>query len=88
MCVVVQVYLRFTVFLAVQGSSQVFSEVVPVAPDPPELKITAPEKMVLGGKSRAIIQFKNPLPVKMEKIVLTVEGDGLLSGESEEEMWQ
>ena len=37
-----KVYLRFDVILAVQGTSQVFAERVPVAPTPPELKIVGP----------------------------------------------
>ena len=76
-----QVYLRFTVFLAVHGTSQIFSKVVPVAPEPPQITVTAPARLALGAKSRGSVKFRNPLPVKMEKVVLTVEGDGLLEGE-------
>ena len=68
-------------FLAVHGTGQVFSEVVPIAPEPPELKIIAPSTIPLGVVSKATIQFKNPLPVKMDNIILTVESDGLLNGE-------
>ena len=76
-----QVYLKFTVFLAVHGTSQVFSKVVSIAPEPPELEVMAPTRLALGAKSRGTVKFKNPLPVKMKKIVLSVECEGLLNGE-------
>ena len=68
-------------FLAVHGTGQIFSEVVSIAPEPPEINIIAPTKIALGAIAKATIQFKNPLPVKMENIVLTIESDGLLNGE-------
>lgn len=74
--------MRFTIYLAVHGTAQVFSEVVSIAPEPPNLEIIAPKRLVMGTKSRGTVKFKNPLPVKMENVVLTVEGDGLLRGGS------
>ena len=76
-----QIYLKFTVFLAVHGTGQVFSKEVSIAPDPPELQLIVPTKLPLGGKARGTVKFKNPLQVQMENIVLTLEGDGLLDGE-------
>ena len=66
--------------LAVQGTSQIFSATVPVAPEPPTLKIMAPARLSLGSEAKASVSFKNPLPEKMENVTLTVECDGLLSG--------
>ena len=74
-------YLKFTIYLAVIGTSQVFAETRSIAPDLPPLKILAPSRLALGVQSQATVVFKNPLSVKMENIVLTVEGDGLLTGE-------
>lgn len=68
-------------FLAVHGTGQVFSKEVSIAPDPPELQVIAPTRIPLGGKSKGTVKFKNPLPVKMDNVVLSVEGDGLLAGE-------
>ena len=78
-----QVYLSFEVLLAVHGTSQVFSTKVPVAPNPPELKITGPDKIGLGDEAKVRVTFVNPLPVKMENITLNVESDELLNGEGE-----
>ena len=78
-----QVYLSFEVLLAVHGTSQVFSTKVPVAPNPPELKITGPDKIGLGDEAKMGVTFVNPLPVKMENITLNVESDELLNGEWE-----
>ena len=78
-----QVYLSFEVLLAVHGTSQVFSTKVPVAPNPPELKITGPDKIGLGDEAKVGVTFVNPLPVKMENITLNLESDELLNGEGE-----
>ena len=78
-----QVYLSFEVLLAVHGTSQVFSTKVPVAPNPPELKIAGPDKIGLGDEAKVGVTFVNPLPVKMENITLNVESDELLNGEGE-----
>ena len=43
----------------------------------PQLEVIAPAKLTLGTTSKGTVKFKKPLPVKMEKVVLTVEGDGL-----------
>ena len=40
-----QVYLKFTVGLAVTGTSQMFSETVSIAPNPPKLTIEGPGKI-------------------------------------------
>jgi hypothetical protein len=77
------VYLKFTIYLAVIGTSQVFAETRSIAPDLPPLKILAPSRLALGAVSQATVVFKNPLSVKMENIVLTVEGDGLLTEDIE-----
>ena len=37
-----KVYLRFDVILSVQGTSQMFAQKIPVAPNRPELKIVGP----------------------------------------------
>ena len=58
-----------------------FSKVVSVAPEPPKLAVIAPTRLAVGAKSRGTVKFKNPLPVKMENVVVTVECDGLLRGE-------
>lgn len=63
------------------GTSQVFAESKSIAPELPPLKIMAPSRLALGAKSQATVVFKNPLSVKMENIVINVEGDGLLTGE-------
>ena len=60
-----------------------FSTKVPVAPNPPELKITGPDKIGLGDEAKVRVTFVNPLPVKMENITLNVESDELLNGEGE-----
>ena len=73
-------YLRFDVLLAVTGTSQVFNEVVPVAPDPPQLVLSAPPRLSLGAEAKATVTFTNPLPVKMENVSLTIESDQLLHG--------
>jgi transglutaminase 1 len=78
-----KVYLKFTIYLAVIGTSQVFAETRSIAPDLPPLKILAPSRLALGAVSQATVVFKNPLSVKMENIVLTVEGDGLLTEDIE-----
>lgn len=69
-------------YLAVHEAGQVFSKEVSIAPEPPTLEVIAPAKLTMGTTSKATVKFKNPLPVKMEKVVLTVEGDGLLRGEN------
>ena len=76
-----QVYLSFEVLLAVHGTSQVFSTKVPIAPNPPELKITGPDKIGLGDEAKVGVTFVNPLPIKMENVTLNVESDELLNGE-------
>ena len=40
-----QVYILFTVVLAVHGTSQMYSEEVNVAPSPPELEVIAPRQV-------------------------------------------
>ncbi len=75
-----QVYLRFTVTLAVVGTSQVFSETVQVAPTPPELQIEAPKQLAIGHEASVMVRFKNPLPVDMKDVSITVESDELLHG--------
>ena len=82
-----QVYLRFDVLLAVRGTSQVFSETVPISANPPELKITAPGKIGIGDEAKVGVIFQNPLPVKMENVTLNVESDELLNGEGERRGW-
>ena len=82
-----QVYLRFDVLLAVRGTSQVFSETVPISANPPELKITAPGKIGIGDEAKVGVIFKNPLPVKMENVTLNVESVELLNGEGERRGW-
>ena len=37
-----QVYLKFTVTLAVNGTSQIFNRTVSLAPNPPKLEISGP----------------------------------------------
>ena len=74
-------YLKFTIYLAVLGTSQVFAETKSVAPELPDLKVMAPSRLPLGVKAQATVVFRNPLTVKMENIVLGIEGDGLLTGE-------
>ena len=68
--------------LAVQDSSQIFSETVVVAPEPPELQIKAPQQLQIGQEENVLFQFKNPLPVKMEGVTINVESDPLLHGMS------
>ena len=75
-----KVYLRFNVLLAVTGTSQVFSEEVNVAPDPPELHIESPKRIVIGTEATVTVKFKNPLPVKMDDVTINVESDELLHG--------
>ena len=75
-----KVYLRFTIYLAVIGTSQIFSKEVPIAPEPPKLEINVPARMNLGEKAQGVIKFKNPLPVKIEDAILIIESDGLLHG--------
>ena len=75
-----QVYLRFNVTLAVHGTSQIFSETVLVAPEPPELQIEAPQQLQIGHEENVLVRFKNPLPVKMEGVTINVESDELLHG--------
>lgn len=69
-------------YIAVHGTGQVFSKEVSIAPEPPKLEVIAPDKLTMGTTSRGTVKFKNPLPVKMENVVLTVEGEGLLRGEN------
>ena len=75
-----RVFLQFDVMLAVHGHAQVFATEVQVAPPPPEIKIEAPGKLGLGSLAKALITFKNPLPVKMENITLNIESDDVLDG--------
>ena len=77
----VQVYLKFTIYLAVHGTSQVFAETKSRAPDLPELQVLVPSRLALGARAEATVVFRNPLAVEMENIVLTVQGDGLLTSE-------
>ena len=79
--------MRFDVLLAVHGTSQVFSETVSIAAIPPELKISAPDKIGLGDEAKVGVAFTNPLPVKMENVTLNVESDELLDGEGRGGMW-
>ena len=77
----------FDVLLAVHGTSQVFSETVSIAAVPPELKVSAPDKIGLGDEAKVGVAFTNPLPVKMENVTLNVESDELLDGEGERRGW-
>ena len=43
-----------------------FSETVSIAAVPPELKVSAPDKIGLGDEAEVGVAFTNPLPVKME----------------------
>ena len=76
----VQVYLSFDVFLAVDGTSQIFSEKVNIAPNPPRLNITAPKRMEIGASAKVTVTFKNPLPVEMTDVLLLAESAELLQG--------
>ena len=58
-----------------------FAESKSIAPDLPELKIVTPARLALGAKAQATATFTNPLSVVMENIVLTLEGDGLITSE-------
>ncbi len=75
-----KVFLQFDVLLAVHAHTQVFSQVVQIAPPPPELAITAPPTVELGTPAKAFLKFRNPLKKTMEDITLSIDSDELLEG--------
>ena len=76
-----KVYLKFTVVLAVTGTSQVFSEQLFIGPDPPKVRVQAPKQLELGAEGKVSVEFTNPLPFKMSDVTVTVECDELLESE-------
>ncbi len=51
-----------------------------MAPSPPELQIEAPQQLAVGHEATVLVKFKNPLPVEMKEVTITVESDELLHG--------